>query len=66
MRCKIFYAMKREVLAELVNTWLETHAVQIEHTQFSQVLIEDEVQYVLENTLVLFYVPHVDEQGETK
>jgi hypothetical protein len=59
MNCKIFYASRRELLQKEVNEWLQTHPVSPEsmHFQFSTVLIESDIDYKLEHTLVLFYVP---------
>ena len=59
MRIKIFYGRSRQDLEQAVNTWLSTHAVSpaTMHFQFSTVSLEDETQFILEHTLVVFYVP---------
>lgn len=61
MKCKVFFARTTERLETMVNQWLETHAVSIEHTQFSTVEVEDNVEFHIFHTLVLFYVPRVGE-----
>lgn len=59
MRVKVFQSRSRASLEETVNAWLERNEVSPTHIQFSSVLIEsnDVSSYVVEHTLVLFYVP---------
>ncbi len=59
MKCKVFEARSRSDLEEQVNQWLETHPVSPESMRFEYacVSLEDSIQFVLEHTLVLFYVP---------
>ncbi len=61
MECKVFYARNREKLQDAVNEWLKTHHVSPEsmHFQFSTVVLADDVEFILEHTLVVFYVPLV-------
>lgn len=61
MKCKIFQTGSREKLEDEVNAWLETHQPESFNFQFSTVFREDDVKYVLVHTLVLFYIPRVDE-----
>lgn len=61
MECKIFCGRNREKLQDEVNAWLKMHPVSPESMrfEFSTVLLEDEVQFILEHTLVVFFVPMV-------
>jgi hypothetical protein len=62
MRCKIFYSRSRRELEKAVNEWLETHMLVIEMPiRFSSVAIQDETEYILEHTIVLFYIPRAGE-----
>jgi hypothetical protein len=61
MKCKIFHGRSWQALEKVINTWLETHLVEIAHTQFSTVYAQDEIEHILFYTLVLFYIPLVDE-----
>ncbi len=63
MKCKIFQARSHEKLQDQVNEWLKTHAPIIVNTQFSTVKHEDDIEYWLIHTLVLFYVPQAEEEN---
>ncbi len=57
MKCKIFYGRNREHLQNAVNHWLEVNPVRLERFQFSSVKLDDDMEHIIDHTLVLFYVP---------
>lgn len=61
MECKVFWATSRMKLQDEVNEWLKTHQPESFNFQFSSVYLEDPVEHIIEHTLVLFYIPRVDE-----
>ena len=59
MECKIFYSQSRLGLQDEVNAWLKAHPVTPESMRFhfSSVTLEAPDEYIIEHTLVLFYIP---------
>lgn len=70
MKVKIFHSRRLDALEEAVNQFLESHGVIVQHTQFSMVYAQDEVEHLLFHTLIVFYYPRVEypdpfqEEGE--
>jgi hypothetical protein len=64
MKCKIFHSRRIVDLEQAVNKFLETHEISVQHTQFSSVYGQDEVEHLLFHTLILFYWPRVDEKRD--
>lgn len=58
MECKIFHARNRLDLQEKVNKWLSEHPVSPDSMKFqlTTVSIEDPNEYILEHTLIVFFV----------
>jgi hypothetical protein len=61
MECKIFYARSRLELQKTVNSWLQEHPVSPDSMsfQFSTVSLEDSTEFILEHTLIIFFVPMI-------
>lgn len=59
MECKIFYSRSRKELEANVNAWLKDHPVSPDSMrfEFSSVYLDDQVEHIVEHTLILFYVP---------
>ena len=59
LECKIFYSSNREELQRKINTWLAEQYLTLNavRMEFTTVLVEDEVSYRLEHTVLLLYVP---------
>lgn len=59
MRVKVFHSRNRNELEKQLNSWLGDNMVSPESMrfQFSSVVIEDSTEWMLEHTLILFYVP---------
>ena len=60
MKVKIFHARRIVDLEQAVNTFLELHEVSVQHTQFSTVYAQDEVEHLMFHTMVVFYYPRVE------
>jgi hypothetical protein len=61
VECRIFWGQSQMKIQDEVNEWLKTHPVSPESMrfQFSTVVLEDPTEWILEHTLVVFYVPMV-------
>ncbi len=61
MKVKFFHSRRVGELEEAINAFLASQEVSVHLTQFSAIPREDDLQYWIEFTVILFYYPRVEE-----